>query len=267
VHSKGKKNVIGILIDAVDYEAATDFVLRAAREKRGAAISALAVHGLMTGVLDGVQKFRLNHFDLVVPDGQPVRWAINWLYGTGLLAPVIGRNLTLKLCARAAAEGLPVYFYGSTPDVLSPLKQSLEEMFPGILIAGMARSKFRTLQPEEKPMVAAAIRDSGASIVFVGLGCPRQEVFAYEFRDILHLPIVAVGAAFPFLAGKLPQAPQWMQDAGLEWLFRLASEPRRLWRRYVLLNPTYTLLVMLQAVGLSRFSTSGQAPIDGPLYG
>ena len=265
--NKGKRNIIGILIDAVDYEAATDFVLRAAREKRSAAISALAVHGLMTGVLDRVQKFRLNHFDLVVPDGQPVRWAVNWLHGTGLLAPVIGRNLTLKLCARAAAEGLPVYFYGSTPDVLCSLKQSLEKRFPGILIAGMECSKFRRLVPEEKPIIAAGIRDSGASIVFVGLGCPRQEVFAYEFRDILPMPVVAVGAAFPFLAGEIPQAPRWMQDAGLEWLFRLASEPRRLWRRYVLLNPAYMLLVIVQALGLSSFSTRGQAPSDELLHG
>ena len=164
-------------------------------------------------------------------------------------------------------EGLPVYFYGSTPDVLCSLKQSLEKLFPGILIAGMARSKFRTLEPNEKLVDHAAIRDSGASIVFVGLGCPRQEIFAYEFRNVLNMPIVAVGAAFPFLAGKLPKAPQWMQDAGLEWFFRLASEPRRLWRRYVLLNPAYMFLVLLQAVGLSSFSTSGQAPIDGPLYG
>src|ERR1700722_2390208 len=245
--NKGKRNIIGILIDAVECEGATDFVMRAAREKRGVAISALAVHGLMTGVLDSVQKFRLNHFDLVVPDGQPVRWAVNWLHGARLISPVIGRNLTLSVCARAAAGGLPVYFYGSTPDVLSSLKQSLEDKFPGILIAGMACSKFRRFEPAEKPIIAAAIRDSGASIVFVGLGCPRQEVFAYEFRDMLPMPIVAVGAAFPFLAGRLPEAPQWMQDSGLEWLFRLASEPRRLWRRYVFLNPTYILLVLLQA--------------------
>jgi len=263
----GKQNIIGIMIDAVDCEAATEFVLTAAREKRGAAISALAVHGLMTGVLDAIQKFRLNHFDLVVPDGQPVRWAVNRLHRTRLIAPVIGRNLTLKLCAHAAAEGLPVYFYGSTPDVLSSLKQSLEGKFPGILIAGMAPSKFRRLEPKEKAIIAAAIRDSGASIVFVGLGCPKQEVFAYEFRDVLQMPIVAVGAAFPFLAGRLPEAPQWMQDAGLEWLFRFASEPRRLWRRYVILNPTYILLVILQALGLSNFSTSGKAPTDELLYG
>jgi N-acetylglucosaminyldiphosphoundecaprenol N-acetyl-beta-D-mannosaminyltransferase len=267
MHNKGKRNIIGILIDAVDYEAATDFVLRAAREKRSAAISALAVHGLMTGVLDREQKFRLNHLNLVVPDGQPLRWAVNWLHGTGLLAPVIGRNLTLRICARAAAEGLPVYFYGTTPGILGALKQSLEEKFPGILIAGMAASKFRRLEPQEKPKIAAAIRESGASIVFVGLGCPRQEVFAYEFRDSLNMPVVAVGAAFPFLAGKLPEAPQWISNAGLEWFFRLASEPKRLWRRYVLLNPTYMFLIILQALGLSRFSTSGQAPSDELLHG
>jgi N-acetylglucosaminyldiphosphoundecaprenol N-acetyl-beta-D-mannosaminyltransferase len=265
--NKGKRNIIGILIDAVDYEAATDFVLCAAREKRAAAVSAVAVHGLMTGVLNREQKFRLNHFDLLVPDGQPVRWAVNALYRAGLPDRVYGPNLMLKLCARAAAEGLPVYFYGSTRDVLSSLKRSLEERFPRILIAGMECSKFRRLAPEEKPIIAASICNSGASIVFVGLGCPRQEVFAYEFHDILPMPLVAVGAAFPFLAGKIPQAPRWMQDVGLEWVFRLALEPQRLWRRYVLLNPTYIFFVVIQALGLSSFSTNGQAPSDELLYG
>ena len=116
-------------------------------------------------------------------------------------------------------------------------------------------------------MVAATIRESGAAIVFVGLGCPRQEVFAYEFRDVLDVPIVAVGAAFPFLSGKLREAPLWMQNAGLEWLFRLVMEPQRLWRRYVLLNPTYLLLVGLQAVGFLSFSTNGRAPTKELLYG
>jgi N-acetylglucosaminyldiphosphoundecaprenol N-acetyl-beta-D-mannosaminyltransferase len=265
--NKGKRNIIGILIDAVDYETATEFILSAAREKRAAAVSAVAVHGLMTGVLNREQKFRLNHFDLLVPDGQPVRWAINGLHRAGLPDRVYGPNLMLELCARAAVERLPIYFYGSTPDVLCSLKQSLEKRFPGILIAGMESSKFRRLVPEEKPIIAAGIRDSGASIVFVGLGCPRQEVFAYEFRDILLMPVVAVGAAFPFLAGEIAQAPRWMQDAGLEWLFRLASEPRRLWRRYFLLNPMYMFLVMMQGLGLSSFSTSGQAPSDELRHG
>ena len=101
----------------------------------------------------------------------------------------------------------------------------------------------------------------------MGLGCPRQEVFAYEFRDTLRVPVLAVGAAFPFLAGKLPEAPVWMQNFGLEWLFRLGAEPKRLWRRYVFLNPAYLLLVSLQALGFLNFSTNGQAPTKELLYG
>jgi N-acetylglucosaminyldiphosphoundecaprenol N-acetyl-beta-D-mannosaminyltransferase len=263
----GKRNVVGILINAVDYEAAEEFVVSAAKERRSAAISALAVHGLMTGVLDREQKFRLNRFDLLTPDGQPVRWVLNGLHGAGLRDRVYGPNLTLRLCARTAQEGLPIYLYGSTPEILAKLELALHRRFPGILIAGMEPSKFRRLTPEEKKDVVARIRDSGASMVFVGLGCPRQEVFAYEFRDELRMPILAVGAAFPFIAGMVPQAPRWMQDRGLEWLFRLFAEPRRLWRRYLYLNPAYVCLVALQVLGISKFPTDGQSPTHEVLYG
>lgn len=265
--SRGKRNVLGILMDAVDYEAAVDFVIRAALECRGAAVSALAVHGLMTGVLNREHQYRLNHFDLLVPDGQPVVWALNLLHGTGLRQRVYGPNLTLRLCARTAQEGIATYFYGSTLEVLSALKNNLEFRFPGFRIAGMEPSKFRRLSSEERNDLVARVRNSGASIVFVGLGCPRQEVWAYEFSELLSMPILAVGAAFPFLAGKLPQAPKWMQDRGLEWLFRLCAEPRRLWRRYVFLNPAYVLLVALQATGLSRFAADGTSPSAELLYG
>jgi N-acetylglucosaminyldiphosphoundecaprenol N-acetyl-beta-D-mannosaminyltransferase len=263
----GKRNVLGILMNVADYEGAVDFIVRAARGRRGTAISALAVHGLMTGVFDREQKFRLNHFDLLVPDGQPVRWVLNWLHHAGLRDRVYGPNLTREVCARAATEELPVYFYGSTSDVLASLRAELEATYPGLIIAGMQPSKFRRLLPEEKIELAQGIRASGAAITFVGLGCPRQETFAYEFRDHLQMPILAVGAAFPFLAGIIPQAPRWMQDAGLEWLFRLQSEPRRLWRRYLFLNPAYLVCVALQALGVSRFSTDGQLPTHELLYG
>lgn len=264
---RSRRNVLGILIDPVDYEIAMDVVFRAAREKRATIVSALAVHGLMTGVLEPEQKFRLNHFDLLVPDGQPVRWALNLLHKAELQARVYGPTLTLKVCARAAAERVPVYFYGSTAETLAALRQTLEGTLPQLLIAGMESSKFRRLTTKEKVEVADRIEGSGASIVFVGLGCPRQEVFAFEFRDILNMPILAVGAAFPFLAGKLPQAPSWMQEAGLEWVFRLACEPRRLWHRYIYLNPAYVFLLALQVLGLSRFSTDGQCPAKELLYG
>jgi N-acetylglucosaminyldiphosphoundecaprenol N-acetyl-beta-D-mannosaminyltransferase len=263
----GKKNVIGILIDAVDYEASVQFILRAARERRPAAVSALAVHGVMTGVLDPAHKFRLNHFDLLVPDGQPVRWVLNWLHRTELDDRVYGPNLTLKVCERAALEGLPIYLYGSTAEILAALRKSLQERFPEIQIAGSEPSKFRRLASEEKAEIAERIVGSGAAITLVGLGCPRQEIFAYEFRDALSMPVLAVGAAFPFIAGQLAQAPAWMQDRGLEWLFRLCAEPKRLWRRYLYLNPAYLFLVALQASRLSRFATEGTLPVEEVLAG
>jgi N-acetylglucosaminyldiphosphoundecaprenol N-acetyl-beta-D-mannosaminyltransferase len=263
----GKRNVIGILVNAVDYEGALEFVFEAAQQKRGVAVSALAVHGVMTGVLDREHKFRLNHFDLLVPDGQPVRWVLNWLYRAELSDRVYGPNLTLKVCDRAAAEGKSIYLYGGSPEILAAFTGSLERRFPGIRIAGAEPSKFRRLTPEEKTSLARRIVSSGASITLVGLGCPRQETFAYEFREALSMPILAVGAAFPFLGGLIPQAPLWMQNHGLEWLFRLASEPRRLWRRYLYLNPAYLCLVAMQAVRLLHFPTDGVSPIGEQLFG
>lgn len=263
----GKRNVVGILVDAIDYEAAEDMIYRAASEKRGAAVSALAVHGVMTGVLDSEHKFRLNHFDLLVPDGQPVRWVLNLLHGTKLADRVYGPTLTLKVCAGAAKRGLPIYLYGGTPEILAALTNSLHERFPGIQIAGAEPSKFRRLTPEEKLDLTSRIKASGAAITLVGLGCPRQEAFAYEFREALSMPILAVGAAFPFIAGMLPQAPSWMQSRGLEWLFRLMEEPGRLWKRYLYLNPAYVFLVAMQASKLRQFSTSGSVPACEELYG
>lgn len=263
----GKKNVLGVMISAVDRATAEGAVLRAARNRRPLAVSALAVHGLMTGALDSEQRYRLNRLDLLVPDGQPVRWALNWLYGLALRERVYGPDLTLRVCEQAATERLPVFLYGSTPEVLQSLATGLLSRFPDLLIAGAAPSKFRRLSTDEKENIAETIRSSGAAITFVGLGCPRQEVFVYEFRDLLDMPVLAVGAAFPFIAGLTPQAPQWMQNAGLEWLFRLWSEPSRLWRRYLLLNPTFLFLLLLQRLGISRISTDGQPPRHKLLFG
>jgi exopolysaccharide biosynthesis WecB/TagA/CpsF family protein len=262
-----KRNVLGVLINATDYQKTMDFVFTAARERQGAAISALAVHGLMTGVFNREHKYRLNHFDLLVPDGQPVRWALNLLYSANLKDRVYGPNLTRKICECAAAGGIPVYFYGNTGETLDLLRKQINKTWPNLQVAGMEPSKFRRLTVEEKQEVVHRIRNSGASILFVGLGCPRQEIFAFEFRETLDMPILAVGAAFPFLAGAISQAPVWMQNAGLEWLFRLVSEPKRLWRRYVYLNPAYLFLLALQALRLSRFAPDGKSPAEELFYG
>lgn len=253
---QGKKNVIGVYVDAIDYEAATHRIVSAAKAKLPFAVSALAVHGIMTGYTDEAHRIRLNTFDLVTPDGQPVRWAMNLLYGANLPDRVYGPTLMLKTCEEVAREGLKIYLYGSKSAVLDRLANELKQRFPNLIIAGTEPSKFRKLTDIEKAEVVDRIKASGADLVFVGLGCPRQEVWAYEYREALSMPIMAVGAAFDFHAGNLPQAPRWMQDNGLEWLFRLNTEPRRLWRRYMLLNPWYVILVTLQMTRLRHY------PID-----
>jgi exopolysaccharide biosynthesis WecB/TagA/CpsF family protein len=262
-----KHNILGVLVNATDYSQAVDHIISSARARRPCSVSALAVHGVMTGVLDNEHKFRLNHLDLVVPDGQPVRWALNLLYRTGLRDRVYGPNLMLAICARAAAERLPIFFYGSSAKTLKGLIRNLRQRYPEIVIAGAVPSKFRRLQPGEKEELIALIRNSGAAIIFIGLGCPRQEVWAYEFRDSLEIPVIAVGAAFAFHAGVLRQAPGWIQRSGLEWLFRWYAEPLRLWRRYLLLNPAYVILLALQATRLRQWSTDGQKPVNELLYG
>jgi exopolysaccharide biosynthesis WecB/TagA/CpsF family protein len=257
----GKKNVLGILVDSVDYASALDRILQAARQQRPLLVSATAVHGLMTAVLDAQQRYRLNQFDLVVPDGQPLVWALNALYATALPDRVYGPRLTLELCQQAASQGLPVYFYGSKAEVLNRLTARLQNRFPDLMVAGSSPSLFRTTTPQEKREIAARIRDSGARLVFVGLGCPRQEVWAYEYRELLPCPLVAVGAAFDFHAGSLAQAPQFLQDHGLEWLFRLVHEPRRLWKRYLGLNPLFCALLALQWLAGARvFPPHGKPP-------
>lgn len=264
---RGRHDVLGVLVNAVDYDAAVAAILAAARERRPFAASAVASHAVMTGVRDPAQRHRLNALDLLVPDGQPVRWALNLLHGTRLAERVYGPELTLRLCAAAAREGLPVYLYGSTPETLARLAASLTTRFPGLVVAGARPSRFRPLTPAEKAEVVAEVRASGARLLFVGLGCPRQEVWAYEYRPHLPLPLVAVGAAFDFHAGVQPQAPAAMQRHGLEWLFRLAHEPRRLWRRYLQLGPAYLALVALQKLGVRRVACTTAPPAGELGYG
>lgn len=246
----GKQNILGVGINAVDYDAAVEKIIAAAHDKRPFAVSALAVHGVMTGATDSIHRHRLNGLDLVVPDGQPVRWAMNWLYQIKLPDRVYGPNLTLKVCEQAAKEGLSIYLYGSQPEVLEKFESNLKKKFPSLKIAGKQPSRFRQITAEEQAETAETIRKSGASIVLVGLGCPRQETWAFENRNLISMPLMAVGAAFDFHAGTVSQAPVWIQNRGLEWLFRLVQEPKRLWKRYVYLNPLYLMYVALQMAKL-----------------
>lgn len=264
---RGKHSVLGVRLDAVDYDAAVDRVIRAAAQRRPLAVSALAVHGVMTGVQDPGHRYRLNAFDLLVPDGQPVRWALRWLHGVSLADRVYGPTLMIEVCRRAAAEGLSVFLYGGTDAMLARLTDRLTALIPRLQLAGAEASRFRQVSEEERDAIVTRIRSSGAALTFVGLGCPRQEVWTFEMRDALSMPLLAVGAAFAFHAGMLPQAPRWLQDHGLEWTFRLAREPRRLWKRYLVLNPAYLSLLALQRTGLRRFDAPPPKPASELRYG
>ncbi len=215
--------MLGVLVDAVDYEAAVAKIVAAAKTRRRCTVTALAVHGVMTGFSDRVHRHRLNHLDLVVPDGQPVRWGLNSLHSTQLKDRVYGPNLMLKTCEAAAANDFPIFLFGSTDEVLTLLRSNLSKAYPSLQIAGVQASRFKQLTESEHEALAEQILASGAKITFAGIGCPRQEVWAFEMGNRLSTPILAVGAAFAFHAGKLSQAPQWMQDWGLEWFYRFCK--------------------------------------------
>ena len=232
-------NVLGVKVSRVDYTSAVEAIIHAAKQRRSFGVSALAVHGVMEAYRDRAFNAALDRLDLITPDGQPVRWAMNLLGARELKDRVYGPTLMLRTCERAATEGLSIFLYGSTATVLDRLHQNLTTRFPDLIIAGMKADRFRDATPAEDEQDIQVIAESGASIIMVGRGCPRQEKWVAAHLGKIRAPMLAVGAAFDFHAGTLPQAPQILQDNGLEWLFRLVHEPRRLWRRYLLLNPYF----------------------------
>lgn len=247
---RGKRNVLGVAVSVIDYEAAVATIMHAAESLGPMRVSAAAVHGVVTAVKNEPYRWRLNHFDIVTPDGQPVRWALRWLHGERLADRVYGPRLMSELLHAAAERSIPVFLYGSTTDVLDHLAVRIAADHPMLRIAGREPSKFRAAHSGELEDIARRIRASGARLVFVGTGCPRQERLTWEIAPLVGMPVVAVGAAFDYLAGTLRVPPAWMQRWGLEWLWRLAADPRRLWRRYVVLNPQYLVLVAAQRLGV-----------------
>ena len=203
--------MLGVLVDAIDYDAATDAGRAAARERRPFALTALAVHGVMTGVQDPAHNARLNAFDLVTPDGQPVRWALNLLHGAGLTDRVYGPDADpagAGALRRRGPAGLPLRLDRRDARPAGP---GAAGMFPALKIAGAEPSKFRAARPGRGRGDRGPDPASGARVVLVGLGCPRQEVFAYAMRPLLDMPLLAVGAAFDYHAGLLRKPPPWMQ--------------------------------------------------------
>jgi N-acetylglucosaminyldiphosphoundecaprenol N-acetyl-beta-D-mannosaminyltransferase len=205
-------------------------------------LTAAAVNLVMSAHDDPTTMRAVLGATLAVPDGQPLVWALR-LLGHGRATRVYGPDLMARYCAHAAARGTPMYLYGGRSEqALDLLRRRLSERFPGLQIAGGWSPPFRPLTSAEQERVVAEIDGSGARVVWVGTGQPKQELWMSEMRSRLQAPLlVGVGAAFDFHAGIVSQAPGWMQRNGLEWAYRLSREPRRLWRRYASQNPRFVV--------------------------
>ena len=239
-----KVELFGIKITPTSYAEAVQTIVARAAAGQGGIVDLMPVHGLVTSVTDAGYGQMMNEFDMVAPDGQPVRWALNRIHHVGLRDRVYGPELMLRLCAATARKSVSIYLFGSSAEVIKRLEASLVQQFPGLIVAGAESPPYRALTPDEDAAVVERINASGAGVLFLGTGCPRQEVFAFEHRDRVRAVQVCVGAAFDFHAGTKRMAPPWMQRRGLEWLFRLGQEPRRLGRRYLVTNSIFIGLVV-----------------------
>ncbi|MBV8568985.1 MAG: WecB/TagA/CpsF family glycosyltransferase [Acidobacteriaceae bacterium] len=240
-----KQLVLNVGISKTSYAEVSALCVQWARERRAARISraryicVTSVHGVIMAQDDPEVARILNDADIATPDGMPLVWAMR-SFGCREQQRVYGPTLLLEICRDAARNGLRIFLYGGREDTLPVLAARLRDRFPGLEVAGMYAPPFRPMSKGEDEGVQRMIRESDADVVFVGISTPKQEKWMYEHRDCFPgVTLIGVGAAFDFHAGRTRQAPPWMQRNGLEWLFRLAMEPRRLWRRYLLITPRF----------------------------
>ena len=243
-----KVSLFGVNYAVVDYESASDVIIENGKSNKSFGMSALAVHGLIECVNNPELQQQVNKLDLVVPDGQPVKWAMNYFYKTNLKDRVYGPTLTLYVLKKANDLGLSVYLYGSKQTTLDKLKTFINKEYPAVKIAGIHEDRFRDATPQEDLEDIQKINQSGAHIVLVGRGCPRQEKWVASHLQKVNAAMMAVGAAFDFHAGTVKQAPAWMQKNGLEWFFRLCMEPKRLMKRYVTTNSFFVYLFIKKSL-------------------
>jgi N-acetylglucosaminyldiphosphoundecaprenol N-acetyl-beta-D-mannosaminyltransferase len=239
--------VLGVPLALTDYDRTVRWIDTVVAQGGRGYICVCNVHTVSASREDPELRAALLGSQLNVPDGQPLVWAMNAL-GHSLGDRVYGPELMLRACAHAARTGQRLYLYGGrNQGALVQLALNLRQRYPGIRIVGGYSPPFRELTTEERDAVIEEINRSAADIVWVGIGVPKQEKFMAQMRPHLRAPVlIGVGAAFDFHAGLVPQAPDWLQNAGLEWAYRLAREPRRLWRRYFRYNPRFVFAFGVQ---------------------
>ncbi|MBW4658258.1 MAG: WecB/TagA/CpsF family glycosyltransferase [Drouetiella hepatica Uher 2000/2452] len=237
--------IVGSRVDVTSYQDATQKILQWAKARTSAYVCAANVHMLMEAHDNIAFAHVVNRAALVTPDGMPLVWALSAL-GVKKASRVYGPTLTLHVCEAASQQGVPIGLYGGTSESLTAFASFLCQKFPSIQIACQIAPPFRSLTPEEDYQYTTEIRNSGAKILLVGIGCPKQEIWMHQHQDQLQLVMLGVGAAFDFHSGRIKQAPTLLQNIGLEWMFRLFMEPKRLWKRYFKHNPRFIIFFAWQ---------------------
>ena len=251
-------NILGVGVSAIEMADALQFVDTTIAHSGKTYICVTGVHGLMESRRDTTLRAIHNDAGLVTPDGMPLVWIAHAM-GQSNTRRVYGPDLMQSLTELSGQRGYRNFYYGGAEGVATRLADRLRAHCPALQIAGCYCPPYRALSPLEDDAIVATINDSGADIVWIGLSTPKQERWMAEHRDRLNAPVlIGVGAAFDFLSGIKPQAPKWMQSHGLEWLFRLVTEPRRLWRRYLLMITAFPILITGQFL---RTATNHKSPL------
>ena len=245
-------NVLGCNVDALSWQDTIDTVCNWALKHESRYVALCNVHSNVKALLNKNHRNILNSADMTTPDGMPITWTLRKL-GFPKQQRINGPDLMWTYCEKAEKTGQKIFFYGSTNDVLSKLETQLRKHFPKLQIAGMHSPPFRELTEAENSEIDNMLNASKANIIFVGLGCPRQERWMFEHRGKINAVMLGVGAAFNYHAGTIKRAPIWMQNNGLEWLHRLAADPLRLWKRYLFSNPIFIIAITAQLLGIKKF--------------
>jgi len=259
-----RANVLGVGISAINLPDALSLSEQLLHQHGKGYVCVTGVHGIMEAQRDASFREILNRSFLCTPDGMPTVWVGRW-QGHRAMRRVYGPDYMLEMCKRATAWGCRHFLYGGNPGVAQKLQRRLEEMVPGIDIVGTYSPPFRTLRPNEEYELMEKLREARPDIFWVGLSTPKQERFMAQYLDRLETSLmVGVGAAFDIHAGLLSDAPLWMKNCGLQWLYRLLKEPRRLWRRYLSNNPRFLWQIGGQFTGLKKFPLNNELKIIPP---
>ena len=249
-------NVLGVGVHAVDIDDVVISLQKSIRQQAKGYVCLTGVHGIMEAQREPALKSIFANALLVAPDGMPTVW-LGHAHGFKAMTRVYGPDYMLEVCKMSVERGYRHFLYGGKPGVAEQLRATLLERFPGLQIVGIYTPPFRPLNADEEKELHQQVQESGADVLWCGLSTPKQERFMATYNGNLPVKLmVGVGAAFDLLSGNLSEAPGWMKKSGLQWFYRLLKEPRRLWRRYLMNNPRFVWLTMLQLTRFRKFSLS-----------